>query len=63
MYHLTSTANLAQFRKLWPDCKDWLAFVLQFFSLISDGLGGVFGYEISLMVGREAKEIFVFTNE
>ena len=44
IYQLTSTANPAQLRMAlfdkW-DVKNDFAYVLQFFSLIFDGLGGV----------------------
>ena len=41
IYQLNSTANL------W-DVKNGFAYVLQFFSLISDGLGGVYGAQTGL---------------
>jgi hypothetical protein len=37
------------------DVKNGLAFVFQFFSLISDGLGGV--YHISMSVGGELNSL------
>ena len=46
-YQLTSTANSAQFDKLWLDkwdVKNDFTYVLQFFSHISDFLGGVNGW-------------------